>query len=146
MGRNSRSPVRWGNENGNNRIWYLFDRDLNHLSQSRLVYCKIPVWANISTGICYSRPPSTEINWWSSNNRCRYKVIEYIFCTPGTKINGSPVANGDHFCSLAPETFLLTRPCGDWKLSVVSRVQIQSQRRKVNLWRVLQKLKDTFCN
>ena len=63
----------------------------------------------------------------------------------GTKINGSPVAKGDHFYSRAPETFLLTHPCGDWKLSVVSWVPIQSQRRKVNLWRVLMKLKDTFC-
>ena len=33
--------------------------------------------------------------------------------TAGTKINGNPVANGYHFCSRAPETFLLTRPCGD---------------------------------
>ena len=32
------------------------------LSQSRVVRCNIPVSAKASTGICYNRPPSTEIN------------------------------------------------------------------------------------
>ena len=85
--------------------------------------------------------------YWSPTTwaTCILRLPYLDFRLAGTKINGSLVAKGDHFCSRAPETFLLTRPCGDWKLSVVNWVQIQSQKRKVNLWRVLMKWKDTFC-
>ena len=42
------------------------------LSQSRVVGCNIPVSAEASTGICYNRPPSTEINRSRSNAGNRF--------------------------------------------------------------------------
>ena len=42
------------------------------LSQSRVVCCIIPVSAKASTGICYNRPPSTEINRSRSNTGNRF--------------------------------------------------------------------------
>ena len=44
-----------------NRICYLCLTEID-LSQSRVVCCNIPVSAKASTGICYNRPPETEIN------------------------------------------------------------------------------------
>ena len=116
------------------------DRAWVDLESSSIFFCVFLCFGYKITGKPLN--PSDNLVHASNYTGCRPNLTN---AHAGTKINGSPVAKGDHFCSRAPETSLLTRLCGDWKFSVVSWVQIQSQRRKVNLWRVLMKLKDTFC-
>ena len=60
---------------------------------------------------------------------CDYITVKILRLShkAGTKISGSPVARGDHFCSRAPQTFLLTRPCCGGKLSTDSESKEESE-------------------